>query len=247
MSELIGAAVPVHIAIIMDGNGRWATRRGLPRTLGHREGAETLKRVARYCKDIGVGYLTVYAFSTENWKRPGDEVSGIIRLLRHYINTFESDPERDRIRVNFIGDIETLNADVQRDFRSISERTRGNRDAINLTIAFNYGARDEIVRAARKAAALAAQGELVPEQLDEAMLSGLLDTRAMPDPDLLIRAGAESRISNFMLWQLAYTELYFTDTLWPDFRDADIDAAVAAYAARQRRFGGLSTGRGGGS
>jgi len=234
------ANVPAHVAIIMDGNGRWAKRRGIPRTLGHREGAETLKRIARYCKNIGIGYLTVYALSTENRNRPADEVQGIIRLLRHYINTFDRDPERDRIRVRFIGDIDGLAEDVRRDFASIAERTRDNPDALTLTIAFNYGGRDEIVRAARKAAGLAAGGKLAPEEIDEGMLTSLLDTDGLPDPDLLIRAGAESRISNFLLWQLAYTELVFTDTLWPDFSERDVDDAIAAFRQRQRRFGAIA-------
>ena len=239
-----GSDLPAHIAIIMDGNGRWARRRGIPRTLGHREGAETLKRITRYCKNIGIAYLTVYAFSTENWNRPDDEVFGIIRLLRHYIKTFDSDPERDQIRVNFIGDSSKLDPDVRKDFISITERTKNNSDAITLTIAFNYGGRDEIVRAARKAALLAAGGRLDPAELDEAAFAGLLDTCNMPDPDLLIRSGAESRISNFLLWQSAYSELVFTDKLWPDFSENDIDAAVQAYAARQRRFGKLAPDRG---
>jgi len=236
MSET-GGAPPSHIAIIMDGNGRWAKRRGFPRTLGHREGAETLKAITRYCRNIGVEYLTVFALSTENWNRPYDEITGIIRLLRHYINTFDSDPERDLIRVRFIGDAGRLDGDVQRDFSSITERTRDNAGAINLTIAFNYGGRDELVRAARKAAALAADGLIKPGDIDEKTFSGMLDTADLPDPDLLIRTGAESRISNFMLWQAAYAELWFTDVLWPDFVEADIDAAVAFYRSRERRFG----------
>ena len=236
MSET-GGAPPSHIAIIMDGNGRWAKRRGFPRTLGHREGAETLKAITRYCRNIGVENLTVFALSTENWNRPYDEITGIIRLLRHYINTFDSDPERDLIRVRFIGDAGRLDGDVQRDFSSITERTRDNAGAINLTIAFNYGGRDELVRAARKAAALAADGLIKPGDIDEKTFSGMLDTAGLPDPDLLIRTGAESRISNFMLWQAAYAELWFTDVLWPDFVEADIDAAVAFYRSRERRFG----------
>jgi len=230
---------PGHIAVIMDGNGRWAKRRGVPRTLGHREGAETLKKITRYCKNIGVGYLTVYAFSTENWKRPGDEVAGIIRLLRFYINTFDKDPERDKIRVRFIGDIGKLDEDVKRDFASIVTRTRDNRDAITLTIAFNYGGRDEIVRAARAAAGLAAEGRLAPGDIDENVFADLLDTGGIPDPDLLIRTGAETRISNFLLWQAAYAELLFTDTLWPDFDEKDIDEAIRVYNGRQRRFGAV--------
>jgi len=224
----------------MDGNGRWAVRRGLPRTLGHREGAETLKNIARHCRNIGVEYLTVYALSTENWKRPRDEIRGIIRLLRHYIGTFDKDPERDRIRVRFIGDIGALDENVRRDFASIVERTRDNPDALTLTIAFNYGGRDEIVRAARQAARLAGSGKITPDEIDENMFSGLLDTGGVPDPDLLIRAGAESRISNFLLWQVAYAELWFTDTLWLDFSEKDIDEVIRAYGGRNRRFGTVS-------
>ncbi|MDR3121816.1 MAG: di-trans,poly-cis-decaprenylcistransferase [Clostridiales bacterium] len=231
--------VPVHIAIIMDGNGRWAKRRALPRTLGHREGAETLKRITRYCKDIGVQYLTVYAFSTENWRRSRDEVTGIIQLLRYYIGTFDTDPERGSIRFRFVGNLEALDAGLRADFAAITEKTRGNRDAITLTIAFNYGGRDEILRAAKKAAELAARGELDPGALDETVFSGMLDMGGIPDPDLLIRSGSERRISNFLLWELAYAELWFTDVLWPDFKGGDIDLAIADYQKRQRRFGAV--------
>lgn len=235
-----GSRIPAHIAIIMDGNGRWAKQRGVPRTFGHRAGAETLKKIARYCKDVGVEYLTVYAFSTENWNRPPEEVTGIARLLRHYISTFDKDPENNKIRVRFIGDIEALDEDVKRDFASICERTKDNRDAITLTIAYNYGGRDEIVRAARKAARMAAEGALSPDALDENAFAGLLDTHGLPEPDLLIRAGAEKRISNFLLWQAAYAELWFTDTLWPDFNEEEVDAAIKWFGGRQRRFGSLS-------
>jgi len=233
-------AVPRHVAIIMDGNGRWAKRRGLPRTYGHREGAETLKRITRHCKKIGVEYLTVYAFSTENRNRPQDEITAITNLLRKYINSFDSDPERDNIRVRFIGDIDRLAPEIVRDFRSITERTRHNADAITIVIAFNYGGRDEIVRAARKAAELAAEGKLRPSDLDERSFSRLLDTEGLPEPDLLIRAGAETRLSNFLIWQSAYSELWFTDVLWPDFDEEEIDRAVRWYRGRQRKFGRVS-------
>jgi len=235
-----GAAVPAHVAIIMDGNGRWAKRRGAPRLFGHREGAETLKRITRYCKNIGVEYLTVYAFSTENKNRPLEEVVGITNLLRHYIRTFDKDPERDRIRVRFIGDSNGLEPELWREFLSIVERTKDNEDAITLTIAYNYGGRDEITRAAAKAAALAADGLLKPGDISESVFARFLDTADIPDPDLLIRAGAEVRISNFLLWQAAYSELWFTDTLWPDFREGDIDAAIMAYRGRRRRFGAVA-------
>jgi undecaprenyl diphosphate synthase len=233
-------AAPRHIAIIMDGNGRWAKKRGMPRTYGHRAGAETLKRITAYCKKIGVEYLTVYAFSTENRHRPSDEVSSIKSLLRQYVRTFDRDPDRDRIRVRFIGDIGGLEPEIIGDFKSIEERTKDNRDAITIIIAFNYGGRDEIVRAARKAAALASSGDLSPDALDEGAFSRLLDTGGLPDPDLLIRSGAETRISNFLIWQAAYAELWFTDTLWPDFGENDIDMAVRSFHSRQRRYGKIS-------
>ena len=232
-------AMPNHVAIIMDGNGRWAQKKALPRTVGHKEGAETLKRITRYCKNIGIRYLTVYAFSTENWKRPQDEVSGILRLLRHYIDTFDSDPENNRIRMRFIGDIEALDEELQNSFRQISERTKDNEDAITLTIAFNYGGRNEIVKAAQKAVLHVKSGELEPEQLTEDRFAGFMSSAGIPYPDLLIRPGGEIRISNFLLWELAYSELWFTDVLWPDFGDIDIDNAVIAYQKRQRRYGGI--------
>jgi undecaprenyl diphosphate synthase len=236
---------PAHIAIIMDGNGRWASHRGFPRYAGHREGAETLKRITRYCKNIGIAYLTVYALSTENFSRPADEITGIMRLFRHYVKTFDKDPERGSIRVRFIGNANGLDSDLREGFVRIVKNTENNADAINLTIAINYGGRDEIVRAAQRASKLVENGELRADGIDESLFSSLLDTGGIPDPDLIIRAGAEYRVSNFLLWQAAYSEFWFTDTLWPDFSENDIDEAVKIYRQRQRRFGSLAEDRGG--
>ncbi len=223
---------PRHIAIIMDGNGRWAKKRGLPRTAGHAQGAETFRRIATYCKDIGLDYLTVYAFSTENWKRPPEEVEAIMSLLEKYLLESIEKMERDRIRLKILGDTSALTPRL----RALIDRT----DAIAATlpgcfqanVCLNYGGRDEIVRAARAWAADG--GELTAERF-----SAYLDTGGMPDPDLIIRPGGEYRISNFLLWQGAYAEYYFTEKLWPDFTERDIDAAVAAYRGRNRRYGGL--------
>jgi undecaprenyl diphosphate synthase len=237
---LPAGAIPAHIAIIMDGNGRWAKRRSLPRAIGHKAGAETLKKIARHCKDIGVKHLTAYAFSTENWKRPRDEVNAIISLLKEFMATFDRDPENSKLRVRYIGDLGAFDSDVREGLRQISDKTRGNEDAITLTIALNYGAKAAIVGAARKAAAMASSGELSPDELDEERFEGLLNPDAIPSPDLLIRAGAEKRLSNFLLWELAYAELWFTDVLWPDFSKRDIDDAVRGFAKRQRRFGGIA-------
>ena len=232
--------LPAHVAIIMDGNGRWAQRRSLPRSLGHREGAETLKRIARYLKRLGVRYLTVFAFSTENWVRPKEEVNSIIGLMRNYISAFDRDPENDQIRVRFIGDIEALEPSIQKSFRDISEKTRGNEDALVLTIAFNYGGRSQIARAARDAAKLATAGLIKPEDINEELFASLLDVDCLPDPDLLIRTGAETRVSNFLLWEIAYAELWFTDVLWPDFTEKDIDVALSSFRRRRRKYGGVT-------
>jgi undecaprenyl diphosphate synthase len=235
-----GNLLPLHIAIIMDGNGRWAKRRALPRSLGHKAGAETLKRITRYCKNIGVRHLTVYAFSTENWNRPRAEVQGIVALLADYAATFDQDPENSMIRVRYIGDLSAFGERLVGELERIAEKTRFNEDAITLTIALNYGGRAAIAAAAREAAARAAAGAMDPEALDEAEFGRLLNPDGMPDPELLIRPGAEKRISNFMLWELAYAELWFTDVLWPDFSERDINEAIESYGKRQRRFGGIA-------
>ena len=225
--------LPRHIAIIMDGNGRWAKNRGLSRSAGHVEGAEAFRRVALYCKEIGVEYLTVYAFSTENWKRPAEEVAGIMRLLEKYLLEEMLRLEKDQRRVKIFGDIGVLSPRLQKLCRECEERSSIYPDG-QVNICLNYGGRDEIVRAAK---AWAAEG--CPE-VDEKGFGKYLWSGGVPDPDLLIRPGGEKRISNFLLWQLAYTEFYFTDTLWPDFDKQHIDEAIRAYSARQRRFGDVT-------
>ena len=237
-AEEIGQAdLPRHIGIIMDGNGRWAKKRGLPRTAGHAAGAETFRRVATYCKNIGVEYLTVYAFSTENWKRPPEEVAAIMGLLEKYLGEAIEKMERDGIRLKFFGDTSVLSDQL----RSLIHETDGITAHLGKTfqanVCVNYGGRDEIVRAARAWAERVRAGE--DEPLNEDAFAALLDSSGIPDPELLIRPGGEKRLSNFLLWQSAYSELVFTDTLWPDFGEADIDAAIAEYRQRQRRFGGL--------
>ena len=231
---------PRHIAIIMDGNGRWATKRGLPRTAGHKAGAETFRRIATYCKNIGVEYLTVYAFSTENWKRSADEVGAIMGLLKRYLLEAVDTMEKDHIRLRFFGDMTPIAPELQ----ALAHRTDEISDQLapgdfQANICLNYGGRDEILRAARKFAAECAAGEKRPEQLDDALFSTYMDSAGIPDPELIIRPSGELRLSNFLLWQCAYAEFYFTDALWPDFDEAELDRAIEAYHARDRRFGGV--------
>ena len=230
-----GDIVPRHIAIILDGNGRWARRRGLPRTAGHAAGSENFRKIATYCKDIGVEYLTVYAFSTENWKRPEDEVRTIMRLLRRYLNEAIDTMERDKIRMKIFGDVAGLPLELQELVRKtdeISKRYQG----FQANICLNYGGRDEIVHAARRYAEDYAAGRTQGE-LSEEQFGGYLYSAGIPDPDLLIRPGGEQRISNFLLWQCAYAEFYFSDVLWPDFGTDELDKAIAAFRQRDRRFG----------
>ena len=229
------APLPRHIAIILDGNGRWARRRGLPRTAGHAAGSENFRKIATYCKDIGVEYLTVYAFSTENWKRPEDEVRTIMRLLRRYLNEAIDTMERDKIRMKIFGDVAGLPLELQELVRKtdeISKRYQG----FQANICLNYGGRDEIVHAARRYAEDYAAGRTQGE-LSEEQFGGYLYSAGIPDPDLLIRPGGEQRISNFLLWQCAYAEFYFSDVLWPDFGTDELDKAIAAFRQRDRRFG----------
>ncbi len=237
-AEEIGPSdLPRHIAIIMDGNGRWARKRGLPRTAGHAAGAETFRRVATYCKNIGVEYLTVYAFSTENWKRPPEEVAVIMGLLEKYLGEAIEKMERDGIRLKFFGDTSVLSERLRTLIHETDDITAHLGKTFQANVCVNYGGRDEIVRAARAWAERVRSGEAAP--LDEDGFAALLDSGGIPDPELLIRPGGEKRISNFLLWQSAYSELVFSDTLWPDFGEKDIDAAIAEYAQRSRRFGGL--------
>jgi len=233
-------APPKHIAIIMDGNGRWAARRGLPRSAGHAAGAETFRRVATYCKDIGIEYLTVYAFSTENWRRPPDEVGVIMELLDKYLREALGKMEKDRVKLRFFGDISILSPQLRKlieETEELSKRFEG----VQVNICVNYGARDEILRAAGKYAADLAGGLLPNDgQTSEESFSNYLYSAGIPDPDLIIRPSGEMRLSNFLLWQAAYSELYFTDVLWPDFNERELDRAIHAYQNRERRYGGVT-------
>ena len=233
--------LPRHIAIIMDGNGRWAKQRGLPRTAGHKVGAETFRKIATYCKDLGVEYLTVYAFSTENWKRPADEVVGLMDLFAKTMLAEVDGLDEENVRVRTIGDLSPLPAETREAFEEAWEQTRGN-TGMTLVVAVNYGARQEILHAVdalRHQAALAAsEGAAELPELTEEMLERELYTADIPDPDLVIRTSGELRISNFLLWQSAYAEYYFTDVLWPDFDETELDKAIASYQKRERRFGG---------
>ena len=231
------AALPRHIAIIMDGNGRWAKKRGLPRTAGHRVGAETFRKIATYCKNIGVEYFTVYAFSTENWKRSAEEVGCLMQLFDKYLHECIETMEKDHIKMRILGDVAGLPESLQaliRQTDAISARYEG----FQANICLNYGGRDEIVKAARAFAEACARGEAKPEELTEAVFSHYLYTDGIPDPELIIRPSGELRTSNFLPWQSAYSEYYFTDVLWPDFDEAELDKAIAAYQSRDRRFGG---------
>ena len=233
------SGLPRHIAIILDGNGRWAKKRGLPRTAGHAAGSENFRRIATYCRDIGVEYLTVYAFSTENWRRPEDEVKTIMRLLDKYLHEAVDSMARDRIKMRIFGEVEGLSPELQKLVRRTNEISEGY-EGFQANICLNYGGRDEIVRAARlyaeDYAAQRADGGLTEERF-----GGYLYSAGIPDPDLLIRPGGEQRISNFLLWQCAYAEFFFSDVLWPDFGTAELDAAIAEYRRRDRRFGEIKS------
>ena len=220
-----------HIAFIMDGNGRWAQKRGMPRSFGHSAGAETFYRVAEYCQAIGIRYMTVYAFSTENWKRPPEEVQVIMNILTDYINQCSEKAEKGNIHVRFIGNLTVFSQDLQDKMEKIDRETAHNPFCLN--IAFNYGGREELVHAC---AALVGEGKA---DITEADISARLYTANCPDPDLVVRTGGDMRISNFLLWQSAYAEYYFTDVLWPDFSEREVDAAIAAFYSRRRRFGGV--------
>lgn len=233
-----GERGPEHVAIIMDGNGRWAEARGLPRIMGHRAGMEAVRRVVRAAPSLGIKYLTLFAFSTENWRRPRLEVEGLFALLREYVEKETDDLKAQGVRVRFLGERENLPQTAGKVIERCEAETEGC-TRLTLNIALNYGGRAEIVRAARALAFRAAGGELEPNDITAEVFAGELFTRGMPDPDLLIRTSGEMRLSNFLLWQLAYTELYFTDVLWPDFTQDHLAQAVAAYRKRERRFGGV--------
>lgn len=230
-------APPQHIAIIMDGNGRWAKKRGLPRTAGHAAGAEAFRRIAHYCRDIGVKYLTVYAFSTENWKRSAEEVGGIMKLLAKGLNEVLSDLQKDRMHVSFWGDMDRISPELRALCRKAESATRDFDVQVNFCL--NYGGRDELVKATKAFAKDVEAGVHKPEDLTEALLSSYLYSKDIPDPELIIRPSGEQRISNFLLWQSAYSEFVFMDVLWPDFSPDDLDKAIAQYQGRNRRFGGV--------
>lgn len=238
MPEVDFQNLPRHIAIIMDGNGRWARKRGLPRTAGHAAGAETFRTIATYCKEIGVDYLTVYAFSTENWKRPAEEVSAIMGLLKKYLLEAIGQMERDKVKMEFFGDLAPLTPEL----RELCERTREisrHYDGCQVNICLNYGGRDELMRAAMAYAQDCLEGKADANHLSQEELSGYLFSKGVPDPDLVIRPSGELRLSNFLLWQSAYSEFYFTDILWPDFSKKELLRAIEAYQSRNRRFGGV--------
>ncbi len=230
-------APPRHIAIIMDGNGRWAKNRGLPRTAGHAAGAETFRTIANYCRTLGVEYLTVYAFSTENWKRSEEEVSGIMRLLGNYLREALRDMEKNRVRFRFFGDLSRLSPELQK--LCDDACAQSSEYDVQVNFCLNYGGRDEIVRACRSFALDVKAGRLEPEDLTEELLSDYLYSADVPDPELIIRPSGEMRTSNFLLWQSAYSEFVFMNVLWPDFGPQDLDAAIAEYHRRNRRFGGV--------
>jgi undecaprenyl diphosphate synthase len=233
-----GRTPPRHVAIIMDGNGRWAQLRGRPRLLGHRAGAKRVREIVEACPDLGVEYVTIFAFSTENWKRTQEEVAGLMGLFRRFIESQANDLLAQGIRVRFIGDRVRLDAKLQRLMGWLEALTAHN-TRCNLTIALNYGGRDEVARATKRLARDVAAGTLDPETIDDETLPRYLDTCLLPDPDLVIRTSGEARISNFLLWQSAYSEYEFIDTLWPDFTRAAFEEVLSRYGARERRFGGL--------
>jgi undecaprenyl diphosphate synthase len=230
---------PAHVAIIMDGNGRWAQARGLPRIEGHRRGVESVRRAVRSAIDLGLRYLTIYSFSSENWSRPADEVSDLMGLLKRFIRNDLADLHRNNVKVRIIGLRRNLSADLRALLNEAEELTRGN-SGLTLVVAFNYGARQEIVEAARKLALEAVAGRLDAAAIDDAALGAQLDTAGIPDPDLVIRTSGEQRLSNFLLWQAAYAEFVFLPIHWPDFDHAAFQSALAQYAARERRFGGTA-------
>ena len=231
--------IPSHIAIIMDGNGRWAKERGLKRTMGHAEGAKALEKIIKDADDLGVKYLTVYAFSTENWSRPEDEISLLMQLLDKYLRKCEKMSIKHNFRARVIGDRTALSDSLNRVIDSLEETSR-DFTGLNLLIAINYGGRNEIVRGIRKISKRIQSGEITPGDIDEKCLSDALDTADVPDPDLVIRTSGEQRLSNFLLWQLAYAEMYFTDVYWPDFDRGQLEKAIEFYGSRDRKFGNVA-------
>lgn len=233
------SAPPTHVAIIMDGNGRWAKSRGLPRVAGHQRGAESVRTVVEGCRELGIGYLTLYAFSSENWKRPPSEVDDLMALLRHYLRREISDLHGNNVRVRFIGDRVALAEDIRSLIVEAESETSGN-TGLTLTIAINYGSHNEILGACKEIARAVASDKLDPDSITEEVFENYLDTADTPPPDLLIRTSGEQRLSNFLLWQLAYSELIFMDTLWPDFSKRNLEEAVHEFHGRDRRYGARS-------
>ena len=230
--------VPQHVAIILDGNGRWAKAKGMPRNYGHAQGSKNVERICEEAWRMGIKYLTVYAFSTENWNRPEDEVAALMKLLRNYMKTCLKTAAKNDMKIRVIGDITRLDEDIRSRIIELEEATKNN-GGLNFQIAINYGSRDEIIRAVKKLAGDCVNGTVDPEQIDEKMFEHYLDTHDIPDPDLLIRTSGELRLSNYLLWQLAYTEFYFTDVPWPDFTKEELKKAIEQYNARDRRYGGI--------
>ncbi|MBP3478191.1 MAG: di-trans,poly-cis-decaprenylcistransferase [Oscillospiraceae bacterium] len=237
MSQIEKLEPPKHIAIIMDGNGRWAKKRGLPRTAGHSAGAESFRRIANYCRTLGVRYLTVYAFSTENWKRSAEEVGGIMKLLGAYLKEALRDMEKNHVRFRFFGDLSRLSPDLRKLCLDAQEKSSVF-DEVQVNFCLNYGGRDEIVRAVKQFAADVAAGKCSADALTEEMFSGYLDSAGVPDPELVIRPSGELRTSNFLPWQTVYSEFVYMNVLWPDFGPSDLDQAIEEYHRRNRRFGG---------
>lgn len=230
--------IPQHVAIILDGNGRWAKSKGMPRNYGHSRGAKNLEVICEDAYNMGIKYLTVYLFSTENWKRSKEEVDGLMKLFRSYTKTCIKTAAKNNMKVRVLGDPTALDEDLQESLKNLVESSKNN-TGLNFQIAINYGSRDEIVRAVRKLTADCMEGKISPDEITEEVFSGYLDTRGVPDPDLLIRTSGELRLSNYLMWQLAYSEFYFTDVPWPAFTKEDLRKAIEKYNGRERRFGGV--------
>ena len=230
--------IPQHVAIILDGNGRWAKAKGMPRNYGHAQGSKNVEKICEEAWRMGIKYLTVYAFSTENWNRPKEEVNALMKLLRNYMKTCLKTAAKNDMKVRVIGDITKLDEDIQKRILELEEATKNN-GGLNFQIAINYGSRDEITRAVHALAEDVKKGKLMPEEVDETCIEKYLDTHDIPDPDLLIRTSGEQRLSNYLLWQLAYTEFYFTDVPWPDFTKQELEKAIEQYNSRDRRYGGV--------
>ncbi len=238
MADLTNMAIPRHVALILDGNGRWAKKRGLPRTMGHKEGCKTVEKMVEAAARMGIGYLTVYGFSTENWKRSMEEVGALMQLFRYYMVRLLKIASSNNVRVKMIGDRRRFDQDIIDGINRLEEEMKEN-TGLTFVIAVNYGGRDEIVRAAAKLCRDCKAGRLDEGQITEELFASYLDTKDIPDPDLLIRTSGEIRLSNYLLWQLAYTEIYVTDCLWPDFNREELEKAIAQYNSRERRFGGV--------